>query len=289
MAINQLSVITDEIGQDIENILPTLVSYGITHVELRTAWNKNIINFNDNQLDQLIEVLEKNNMGVSNIAGPLFKCVTPWSNKHDSNSNSFGKNIEKSRENLERAIEITKRLDATRTRVFGYLHPISFLSLLFSPDFPEVSEKQWQMLVDDITAFVDMAKQEKITVVIENEALALVNTWETTIRILEDIDDPYFKLLLDPGNYYFAGETHSPEKYTSIKDRVGHHHIKDGTKTLGIKHFTVVGKGNLDYESYFNAWKATNYTGFYSLETHVLTNKKKVSYKSLDNMKDMVK
>jgi sugar phosphate isomerase/epimerase len=253
------------------------------------VWNKNIINFNDNQLDQLVEVLEKNNMGVSNIAGPLFKCEAPWSDKHDSTSNSFGKNVEKSRENLERAIEITKRLDAPRTRVFGYLHPISFLKLLFSPEFPEVTEQQWQMLVDDITAFVDMAKQEKITVLIENEALALVNTWETTIRILEDIADPYFKLLLDPGNYYFAGETHSPGKYTTIKDRVGHQHIKDGTKTLEIKHFTVVGKGNLNFESYFNAWTATNYKGFYSLETHVLTNKKKVSYKSLDNMKDMIK
>ncbi|MHA1683720.1 MAG: sugar phosphate isomerase/epimerase family protein, partial [Promethearchaeota archaeon] len=220
----QLSVITDEIGHDIGTFLPRLKREGIKAVELRGVWHKNIIDFSDAELESLKALLDENGMVVSNVAGPLFKCYAPWTSKHDPNSKSFSRNVETSRNRLERAIEICRMLGCPRTRVFGYLQPFNFVKFMFSFKYPEVTGEQWQALVDDLTSFVDMAKQEKITILIENEAMSLVSTWESTLRILNDIVDSYFKLLVDPGNYFFCNEIHDNETYLSIKERIGHHH-----------------------------------------------------------------
>ena len=272
----QLSVITDEIGQDLETILPTLKQYEIKALELRNVWGKNIINFTDEELEKLKGVLDDQGFGVSNIAGPVFKCWAPWTRGHRPGSGKFSSDVEVSRKALGRAIEIAKKLGANKTRTFGYLGRVR-------------TDEQWRMLVDDITRFVDMAKQEQVEVVIENEAMSGVSTWKDTIRILDDIPDQAFKLLLDPGNYFFAGEIHTVDRYDPIVPRVGHHHIKDGTGVLFWRHFTVVGEGKLNYPAYFDYWKKQDFNGYYSLETHVLKNKRAVSYKCLDNMHEMLK
>lgn len=270
----QLSVITDEIGQDIENILPTLKQYEIKAVELRNVWGINIIDFTDENLANLKGILDENGMIVSNIAGPLFKCYPPWSKLRKSGK--FFTDVEMSRKALPRALEITKALGAKRTRVFGYLGNAR-------------SDKHWRMLVDDLTRFLDMAKQDQIEIVIENEAMSGVSTWQDTIRILDDIPDQSFKLLLDHGNYFMAGEIHSVDRYDAIVSRVGHHHIKDGAGTLFWRHYTVVGNGKLNYPAYFDYWTKQSFSGYYSLETHVLKNRRTVSYKCLDNMYAMLK
>ncbi len=272
----QLSVITDEIGQDVENILPTLKKYEIQAVEFRNVWGKNIIYFNDEELAKLKALLDQNGMHVSSIAGPLFKCFGPYSPMHKPGSRKFSTDVEMSRKALPRVIEIIKFFGADRTRVFGYLGS------------PKVSDEHWRVLVDDITRFVDMAKQDKIEVVIENEAGSPVSTWKNTLRILEDIKDPYFKLLLDPGNYFMAGEIHPVECYDAVVPRVGHHHIKDGAGQWFWKHYTVVGKGKLDYPGYFEYWTRKGFEGYYSLETHILKNRRVQSYVCLDSMHAML-
>nr|MDO8114655.1 sugar phosphate isomerase/epimerase family protein [Candidatus Sigynarchaeota archaeon] len=268
----QLSVITDEIGQDIETILPTLKEYEVTAVELRNVWSKNIINFSDEDLAKLKGILDEHKIGVSNIAGPLFKCYAPWLPLHKPGSGKFSSDVEMSRKALGRALEIVKFLNAKRTRVFGYL------------GIPKVSDEHWHVLVDDITRFVDMAKEEHIDVVIENEAMSSVSTWKNTLHILNDIKDPHFKLLLDPGNYFMAGEIHPVDYYDAVVPRVGHHHIKDGAGSLFWKHYTVVGDGKLNYPTYFEYWTKKKFPGYYSLETHVLKKRRDASYRCLRNM-----
>jgi sugar phosphate isomerase/epimerase len=273
----QLSVITDEIDQDIEKILPTLKQYEIQAVELRNIWGKNIISFNDEELAKLKGILDENGMGVSNIAGPLFKVHAPWTKMHKAGSGNFSTDIEMSRNALGRAIEIIKFFGARRTRVFGYVC------------LGKYTDDQWRMLVNDITAFVDMAKQEGVEVVMENEAACMVNTWASTLRILEDIPDSSFKLLLDPGNYFMKGEIHAPVTYDVVKDRVGHHHIKDGAGSSFWRHYTVVGTGKLDYPYYFQYWTENGFDAYYSLETHILKNRRVQSYRCLANMHEMLK
>ncbi|NMC06991.1 MAG: sugar phosphate isomerase/epimerase [Candidatus Lokiarchaeota archaeon] len=272
----QLSVITDEIGQDIENILPTLKQYEIKAVELRNVWGKNIINFSDEELAKLKELLDQHGIRVSSIAGPLFKCHAPWLPTHKAGTGRFSTDVEASRKALPRAIEIIKRMGAYRTRVFGYL------------GLPKVSDEHWRVLIDDITRFVDMAKQDKIEIVVENEAFSLVSTWKNTLRILSDIKDPYFKLLLDPGNYFMAGEIHPVEYYDEVVPRVGHHHVKDGAGALLWKHYVVVGEGKLDYPAYFEYWTRKCFNGYYSLETHIHKNRRAQSYVCLDKMHAML-
>ena len=60
--IDQLCVITDEIGQDFEHALDVVAEYGVKNIDLRKIWSKNIADFTDDELNQLKEALAKNNV-----------------------------------------------------------------------------------------------------------------------------------------------------------------------------------------------------------------------------------
>src|SRR5690348_10861648 len=56
----KLSVITDEITQDFGHALEIAArEFGLTHVELRTLWNKNIINLDEKETADVRGLLKK--------------------------------------------------------------------------------------------------------------------------------------------------------------------------------------------------------------------------------------
>ena len=73
----KLSVITDEISQDLGHAMEIASKeFGLGYVELRTLWNKNIINLDEKETAEVRRLLGKFDLQVSDIASPLFK--TDW-------------------------------------------------------------------------------------------------------------------------------------------------------------------------------------------------------------------
>ena len=88
---DQLCVITDEISQDFEHALDVALEYGVKTVDLRKIWKKNIADFTDDELSRLKEAVNKRDMKVCVITGPIGK---PSLKKAEENLKKFNRIVE---------------------------------------------------------------------------------------------------------------------------------------------------------------------------------------------------
>src|SRR5690349_2703879 len=73
----RLAVINDEITQDFEKACSIAAKdFGLSWIELRGMWNKNITELNAKEVDDARKILEEHRLRVTDIASPLFK--TDW-------------------------------------------------------------------------------------------------------------------------------------------------------------------------------------------------------------------
>ncbi|GAB4307561.1 MAG: hypothetical protein Kow0069_05170 [Promethearchaeota archaeon] len=280
-ASNQLSAITDELGQDVDEVLGLLEPFGVTHVELRTVWGKNVALLDDGEVDRLKASLDAHGMGVSVVAGPVFKCFLPWSRLATTRKPNFTRNPTYNASLVDRVLEVADALDSDRVRAF------SFFKGLARRD----REREWNYLVDQVTRYVDAAKARGKTVVLENEGVCLVDTIEACLRLADDVGDDHLKFVCDPGNFFMAGHNYSPDEYEALVPHTGHMHVKDPKRKLPFAAvFGVVGEGKVDYRGIFQKYQEAGYRGFYSLETHSPRRAKRraVSLESLKNIAAML-
>src|SRR5437764_12861016 len=70
----RLSVITDEITQDLERALDVALEYGVRHAELRGLWDTNIADLDSAQVARARKAMAARGITVSCLATPFFKC-----------------------------------------------------------------------------------------------------------------------------------------------------------------------------------------------------------------------
>ena len=73
----RLAVINDEITQDFEKSCTIVAKdFGLSWIELRGMWSKNITELNAKEVEDARKILEEHRLRVTDIASPLFK--TDW-------------------------------------------------------------------------------------------------------------------------------------------------------------------------------------------------------------------
>ena len=68
-----LSGFADEIDADPKTQFATLNDLGITHVEFRSAWDTNVLDLTDEQIDEVAAILAAHDLSVSSIGSPIGK------------------------------------------------------------------------------------------------------------------------------------------------------------------------------------------------------------------------
>ena len=68
-----LSGFADEIDADRKIQFATLNDLGIAHVEFRSAWDTNVLDLTDEQIDEVAALLATHGLSVSSIGSPLGK------------------------------------------------------------------------------------------------------------------------------------------------------------------------------------------------------------------------
>jgi len=279
--IERLCVITDEISQDFEHALDVITEYGIKSVDLRKIWKKNIALFTDAELEQLKEALNKRNMKVIVITGPTGKCLLPDA-KFTTKKKSLMRNPEYNLSLFDRIIEISDFFNTPYIRIFSFLR-IGYKS----------SEKRWEKMMGIIRTLVNKAEEFNKVLLLENDLGMNIATIDQTKRFFEEINSDAIKLVLDPGNYFMERDRTDPEAYEYFyrENLVGHIHVKDPKRKLPLLGalFGVVGEGKIDYRALFKQALDYEYSGYFSLETHSLRNKEKVSRASLKNLVNWLK
>ncbi|MCS7110683.1 MAG: sugar phosphate isomerase/epimerase [Ignisphaera sp.] len=233
---------SDEISQDFEHALKVIRELGAGYVELRTLWNRYVVELSDVQIHDIKSLIDRYGIKVSHVCSPTFKIYI-------NDEVGYREHLAI----LRRAIEISKFFNLGYTRVFTFWWQGS-LDLYIDK------------IVEKFQPAIELAEKEGIFLIIENEYSCFIGTGSELQQFLEKLKSKWVKVLWDPGNAFFARETPYPYGYNKIKDHVLYMHLKDASVENGKFVFKPIGKGMIDYEGQLK--DVINKGIILSLETH---------------------
>lgn len=255
----RLSVITDEISQDLGHALDVMAEYGCRDAELRNIYGKYIVDADESLLAKAEAELKARGFTVPCIDTPFFKCdlegaSTPASGPtHGAQDRALDEQMSL----LQRSIDLCKRFDAPYIRIFSFWRR--------GPLTPEIEDR----IADALVRPCEVAARAGVTLLLENEHACYLGTGKETARMVERVGSPALKMIWDPGNAFMAGEQPYPAGYEAARAHTLHIHIKDArVQDDGSLVWTVVGEGEIDYKGQFKALVDSGYRGVLALETH---------------------
>jgi L-ribulose-5-phosphate 3-epimerase len=259
----RLSVINDEISQDFDHACSVAANdFGLSWIEIRGMWGKNITDLNSDEVDRARKILEKYKLRVTDIASPLFKVNWPGApqSSHGPQRDQFHADFDFKQQDsvLDRCIELTKAFQTDRIRCFDF----------WRLDDPAPYRAA---INDKLRQAAQTCAKHNLILLLENEMACNTGSGKEAAAVLGEIHEPNFMLNWDPGNSAtFAGDTPYPDDYKLLpKERIGHCHCKDTIrKPDGKSDWAPVGGGIIDWVGQFRAFQRDGYHYAVSLETH---------------------
>ena len=262
MATFPIAVITDEFSQDFERVCATAVELDIAGLEIRTAWDKNVLAMSDGEIDQLKQTADRHGRRFVAVASPVYKCVLPEGGEIDQRfqQDAFRAAYDFADQPriLARALEIARRLEAPVVRVFSFWRTVR-------------PERNFRRITEILAEGGEAARQSGVRLGLENEPACHFATGEEVARAIDELDPDLYGVVWDPGNAFAAGEAAVPHGYREVPaGRICHVHVKDCTRdpSGGGPQWCDIGAGGVGWQEQLSALEADGYAGAVSLETH---------------------
>lgn len=241
----KLGVITDEVTQNIFEAAAFCKRHGLDCMEVRSVNDHSPFDFTDEDIADINAAAKEYNLSVCAISAPLFKCDF-------DDSEAIATHIE----NFEKCAARANQIGAKMIRGFDFWD--SGVSL----------EKRAQ----SYKKIAEICKKHDIICVIEADPSVHSNTPHLTAELVKAIDNPYIKVLFDPGNEIWVTGKASEDAYAAVKPYLAHIHIKDADIIEGKPDGVKIGDGLVDYVGLFKKLIADGYNGNVMLETHYRKN-----------------
>jgi sugar phosphate isomerase/epimerase len=260
----RLSVINDELTDDFDRSCQIASQdFGLSWIELRGMWKKNITELNAKEIADAQQILEKYKLRVTDIASPLFKVDWPGAPKsqYGSKGDMHGAAetaYKQQDEVLARSISLAKQFKTDKIRCFDFWRLDDV-----APYRAAINEK--------LRATAEIVGQQGLLLVIENEFACNTATGREAAKTLNAIQSPHFALNWDAGNAVMRGELDAfPAGWDALpKNRIHHCHCKNAVKDdTGKIVWSPVDKGYIDWTAQFRALKQVGYRDAVCLETH---------------------
>lgn len=262
MADFPVAVITDEFTQDFELICKTMQQMEIPQLEVRTAWDKNVVDMSDDEIAEIKRLADAYGRTICGVATPVYKCTHPdggaIDERFEQDAFHSAHTFDDQPRILDRAVDIAARLEAPMIRVFSFWR---------TQNPTELNDA----IIASLQAAIAAAEPRGVKIGLENEHACNIATAAEAAPILAAIPSPSLGLVWDPANAYFAGAVAFPDDYRSVPaDRILHVHAKDGVMDheAGRMAWGDVGAGKVGWEDQLAALVADGYDGSVSLETH---------------------
>ena len=261
----KLGVITDGISRDFEHALGVMTEAGLEYAELQFIGEKEVGDFDDNDVANVQTLIEKYQVQVScisrhNFAGMLVGAVEVGDANH-----------QKHMDGLQRCIDLAKAVNCDLVRIMSFRREM----ILFGTAGAEhwiVSKGSWDKLVQLLRPAVQLAEDQGVTLVLETGNNAMITSGFLGRKLLDEMGSDRLKILWDPGNSLYACEPTYPDGYEALGvDGIGHIHIKDCVVDMpkATVHFKEMGTGQMAqyFEPLAAALKKDGYEGGISLES----------------------
>lgn len=235
----RITCFADEISPDINDQIRVMKSLGIRYVELRSVWDKGVLDLSDEDVKTIKKLFDENGISVSSIGSPIGKV-------------DIDCDFETYLEKFYRTIELAHFFGTKYIRIFSFYHEGKTLD--------ECREKVMKRLA----LMLGIAKREGIVLCHENEAGIYGQLSVRCKDILDTMNDENFRAVIDPSNYVIAGE-HPFESLERVHKYIEYVHVKD---SISGGEIVPAGKGDgqvrevLDFLRYHDGM-------FVTLEPHL--------------------
>ena len=238
-----LSGFADEIDPDLQTQCDVLTELGIRYVEFRSAWDINVLNLDDGQIDEVVRILTRNNLSVSSIGSPIGKI-----NIEDD----FTAHLIR----MDRALTVARKLNAPYIRVFSFF---------LRPDQPPAVHRD--EVIRRMRVLADMAHTAGVVLLHENEKQIFGDVPDRVLDIVESVNLPSLKLAWDAANFVQVGVTPFTEAYPILRPHTAYIQIKDAVMATGD--VVPAGEGDGQLRDTIRALATDGFDGFFSMEPHL--------------------
>ncbi len=202
-----LSVFSDEISSDFGEQLATLRALGVNYIELRSAWDKNVVDFDDGELKEIGRLLDDHGIRVACIGSPVGK-------------SPIERPLEFERGRLARVLDVAAALDTGLVRMFSFFAPDGTPRERLDEYVPESAER--------LAELAKQAEERGVCLVLENEGPLIGNTPQRCRALLDAVASPALRLAWDSANFLLTGVAEpAGQGWPLLAEYVRHVHIKD--------------------------------------------------------------
>ena len=239
-----LSGFGDEISADLDEQLAALKSMGINYLELRGAWGKNVLDFDEAELKRTKQALDEQGMAISSIGSPIGKVAIEA---------PFRPHLE----DFRTILRLAEFLGSPYVRIFSFY---------VAQDGHEQCRTE---VLRRMVELVRAAEGAPLTLLHENEKDIYGDTPERCADILRTVESPRLQAVFDPANYVQVGVAHPYDRaWPLLGDYVAYVHVKDALLPSG--EVVPAGEGDGQVRQVLQALKNRGGDYFLSLEPHLV-------------------
>lgn len=232
----------DEISADPAEQLEVLAELGIHHLDLRGAWDRNILDFSAEDVAAMQAALAEHGARVSVIASPVGKSQITEAPEFEAGR-------------LRTAIRLAEAFDTPLIRMFSFYHE-------------EITHEACRdEVLRRLGGWAKTAEQAGVTLLLENEGDLWTDRPERCLDILETVNSPSLRLTLDAGNFAGLGVACADVAYPMLKEWISHIQIKD--VVTATRKTVPAGQGDGQVSQLLAAALSDGYRGYLSLEPHL--------------------
>lgn len=260
----KLGVITDGISQDFEHALDVLDNAGLAQAEIQYAWDREVGDHSDEQIERIRTLIADHHLTVSCISRHNFAGLPVQETEPDSPI--FLEHVD----GLRRCIRMAKALDVSMVRTMSGRKEMIIFGSNGAQDWI-VSGGAWDRLLRLMEVPVAIAEEEGVTLVVETGNNSMITSGWLAAKLIEDMGSSRLKVLWDVPNTMYCTDVPYPDAYEQIREHIGHIHIKDAVANIAraTVEFRPLGQGDVApyLSDIADALKRDGYEGGISYES----------------------
>lgn len=237
-----LTGFADEINQDVEIQISLLKKLGQDYLELRSANNKGIAEYTEEEAMRLMEYFREKDIKISAIGSPIGKI---------SICDDFTTHFEL----FKHVVSLAKIFETKYIRMFSFFIPQN--------EEPEIYKEE---VFARIEKMVDYAKEHDVILLHENEKGIYGDHATHCAHLMERFYGNHFKCIFDFANFVQCNQD-TIEAFNMLKSYIEYIHVKDAKMNTGEVVPPGFGDGHL--QKIFQELDHNGYRGFLSLEPHL--------------------